>query len=154
MNPPEIRSLPAQHVAAVRHLGPYFEIGAAFEKLIAWAIPLGVLNGDVRLIGIYYDNPECTPAAELKSDACLVVDETAPVTGEVVLRTIPGGKHAVFTHLGPYTELPNSYRWIYSEWVPASGEQLRPLPSFEIYLDDPSTTPPDQLRTEICLPLV
>jgi hypothetical protein len=36
---------------------------------------------------------------------------------------------------------------------PASGFTMRPGTWFETYLDDPSVTPTDQLRTEICLPI-
>jgi AraC family transcriptional regulator len=39
------------------------------------------------------------------------------------------------------------------EWLPESGRELESAPAIEFYLNSPMTAAPDQLRTEICLPL-
>jgi AraC family transcriptional regulator len=38
-------------------------------------------------------------------------------------------------------------------WLPASGESYGTTPMFEVYLNSPMDTAPDDLLTEICLPL-
>ncbi|MDB4944031.1 MAG: Transcriptional regulator, AraC family [Labilithrix sp.] len=38
-------------------------------------------------------------------------------------------------------------------WLPGSGERIGSGPSFEIYRNSPMDTPPDQLRTELHVPL-
>jgi len=65
----------------------------------------------------------------------------------------PAGQYAVFTHLGPYDGLHNLWKSIYRHWVPATGYRLRDVPGFDLYLNDPRDTPPDQLRTELYLPV-
>ncbi|WP_308636859.1 AraC family transcriptional regulator [Paenibacillus silvisoli] len=41
--------------------------------------------------------------------------------------TVPGGRYAVFTHIGSTELLGETFRYIYGEWLPASGETLRSL---------------------------
>lgn len=70
---------------------------------------------------------------------------------EVAQSELPGGPAAVLTHVGPYDELRHSWASL-DELLAAAG--LRPTgPAWESYIDDPETTPPEQLRTEIILPL-
>ena len=41
------------------------------------------------------------------------------------------------------------------EWLPTSGRTMKTdVPSYELYLNDPSTTPKHELRTELRVPLV
>ncbi|WP_165822651.1 AraC family transcriptional regulator [Paenibacillus montanisoli] len=40
---------------------------------------------------------------------------------------VPGGRYAVFTHIGSTELLGETFRYIYGEWLPASGEALRGL---------------------------
>ncbi|SEN54377.1 GyrI-like domain-containing protein [Paenibacillus sp. OV219] len=41
--------------------------------------------------------------------------------------TIPGGRYAVFTHVGSTELLGETFGYIYGEWLPASGETLREM---------------------------
>ena len=106
-------------------------------------------------IGIYYDDPDTVPTAQLRSHACMAVRDgvtSAPEGCELI--TLEGGDVAVATHRGPYARLPESYRELFSEWLPSSGREAAHRPCHEAYLNDASTTPEADLLTEICLPLV
>jgi DNA gyrase inhibitor GyrI len=63
------------------------------------------------------------------------------------------GKVAVFTYTGGWEGLGEAWGQVMNMAFPDSGFTMRPGTWFEIYLDDPSVTPSDQLRTEICLPV-
>lgn len=39
------------------------------------------------------------------------------------------------------------------EWVEVKGYESR-MPVFELYENDPKDTPPEKLRTKICIPIV
>lgn len=149
----EIRDLPELTIAYVKHTGPYLQIPSAFGKLCSWAGPQGIFGPQTRLIGVFYDDPDTTPPEMLRSEAGLTVPPGTKVAGEVELRTLPGGKHAVVTYRGPYSEMAPVYRWLYGEWLTNNRQHARALPSYEIYLNDPSTTAAEELLTEICLPL-
>jgi AraC family transcriptional regulator len=60
---------------------------------------------------------------------------------------------AVFPHRGPYEGLLATWQKVMGEWMPASGLTIRHAPTFEIYVNDPDNTPPDELLTEICIPV-
>lgn len=148
-----IEALPSRHVAALRHVGPYHDIGSAFGRLAAWAAGQGMRPGQQRSFGIYYDDPESKPGAELVADACVEVAPGQSVDGEVRTLTIAGGRHAVLVHTGPYAELERPYRWLFGEWLPGSGEEAADAPVVEEYLNDPQSLPPTEWQTAICVPL-
>ena len=151
--PVEIRDLPSLRLAVVPHVGPYMEIGRAFETLAGIAGPAGLFRADTATIGVYLDDPAAVPASRLRAEAGLTVADAVPLPAGLGERRLPGGRHAVWTHRGPYVDLEEAYRRLYGEWLPASGEEAADRPCFEIYLNDPRTTAPLDLVTEICLPL-
>ena len=147
------RTLTPIRVAAVRHTGPYMEVGRSFDILMSWARARQLLRPGARSLGLYYDDPAAVAPAELRSDACLEVPEGVTGEGEVSIRTIAGGPHAVLRHTGPYAELERSYAWLYRTWLPTSGAEPAEAPIFEEYLNDPRSTPAAELITDIHLPV-
>ncbi len=148
-----IRDLEPIRVATVSHRGPYTGIGGAFERLIAWAGEHGLLGPATRMFGVYHDNPTIVPAAELRSEACLLVGPEIQGDATVSIEEIPGGRHAVVRYQGPYEELDRVYRWLYQGWLPQSGETPTGRPCFQEYLNNPQTLPPAEWLTLVCLPL-
>ncbi len=73
--------------------------------------------------------------------------------GEVGVQTLEGGEYAVITHRGPYPRLGETYRWLYGVWLPTSGREPRHAPPFEVYRNSPQETAPEDLLTDIHLPL-
>jgi len=140
-------------VAFVRHIGPYGECSAAWDKLTAYLGQQGLLGGDTKFIGVCYDDPEVTPPAKLRYDACVTVSDCFAAAGEIGLQTIGGGPYAIATHLGPYENLGESYAKLFGEWLPRSGQELRSAPCLECYLNDPEGTEPADLITDIYAPL-
>ncbi|GAA4253550.1 helix-turn-helix domain-containing protein [Azospirillum formosense] len=148
-----IRDLPPLRVAAMAHQGPYIDIGTTFERLYAWAAGRGLVGPDTRSFALYYDDPESVPADRLRSEAALLVDGPIPEDGPVRALDIPGGRHAILIHKGPYAELERPYRWLYRDWLPASGHTPADRPCVEEYLNDCRKLPPEAWLTEIRLPL-
>jgi AraC family transcriptional regulator len=69
------------------------------------------------------------------------------------VQTLEGGDYAVVTHRGPYEELGKVWSWLFGVWLPSSGRELRHAPPFEISLNSPMNTPPQELLTDIYVPL-
>jgi AraC family transcriptional regulator len=59
----------------------------------------------------------------------------------------------MLTHFGPYEKLSESYAKLLGQWLPRSGRRLRATPCFEIYLNTPENTAPEDLLTDIHAPL-
>lgn len=140
-------------VAAVRHVGPYTEMGKAFERLSAWAWPRGLIGPQTRAFGVYYDNPRLVPPEQCRADACISIAADIEPDGEAHKMAIAGGRYATIVHKGPYAGLKAAYDWLYGTWLPQSGEEPADRPAFEECLNNPRNTPPDELLTEIFLPV-
>ena len=148
-----IRTTRPVRVAAIAHAGDYQDVGHAFERLQAWAGSSGLIGPGTRFFGIFYDDTQSVPKAQLRADACLTVpDGTAPPEGIRMLE-IAGGRHAVLRHTGPYAELERTYRRLYRDWLPTSGEEPADRPCFEEYLNDCRALPPAEWETDLFLPL-
>lgn len=148
-----IKHLTPRPIAFVPHIGPYKEVGPAFDTLMAWAAPRGLLCPGVQILGVCYDDPTVTPSGKIRYEAAITVDDEVEPEGEVGVRTLPGGDHAVICHQGPYQELSNTYDCIYGQWLPTSGREPADDPCFEVYLNDPEGTDPEDLLTDIYIPL-
>jgi AraC family transcriptional regulator len=149
-----IRALQPVRLAVLRHSGSYLEIGTTFERLFAWAAGRGLMGAQTRVIGVYYDDPDGTPAPALRSDAGISVGPDVALDDGLRILEVPGGRHAVLHHKGPYAELNKAYRWLYCDWLPTSGEQCADRPIFEEYLNNPRALPPEEWLADICLPVV
>jgi AraC family transcriptional regulator len=148
-----IRNIAEIQVAALAHRGPYMNIGATFERLMAMAGGQGLVRSEPRTFGIYYDDPGVVSVGALRADACLAIPDGAVPTGELQRQSIRGGRYAVVLYVGPYAELERPYRWLYGTWLAESGEELDNAPAVEAYLNDAREVPPTKLKTEIWLPL-
>ena len=148
-----VEKIKPMRVAFIRHVGPYTEVGATWGKLMAWAGPRGLLGPQMKMLGLVHDDPDVTPPERIRYDACLAVDDDFQATGEVGVQEIPGGDYAVTTHKGPYDKLGETYARLCGEWLPHTGRELRSAAGFEIYRNSPQNTAPDDLLTDIYMPL-
>jgi AraC family transcriptional regulator len=149
-----IVDVPDQQAVAVLHLGPYTQIGPAFERLGTWAkTNIGSVTGPP--LALFLDDPEVTPPDQLRSYAALPVaqDLALDETAEVERIPVAGGRCAVAVHVGSYAGLGQAWQ----EFMAAvAADGLHPdgsRPSFEVYANDPGLVPPEQLRTELHQPI-
>lgn len=150
----EVKEMPAFHVAGIRQVGAYSQIGRAFERLFAWAGPAGMLGPNTTTLGVYWDEPESTPEAELRADACVTVAEgTAIESSEVTTQVIPGGKYAVCRVEVQHDEFQQAWDAIFSEWLPTSGYEYEPRVCYEIYLNNGMADPAGKWILDICVPV-
>ncbi|MBN2446689.1 MAG: GyrI-like domain-containing protein, partial [Phycisphaerae bacterium] len=103
--------------------------------------------------GVSYDDPEVTPPDKLRYDACIVVDDKVRASGDVGVQTIGGTRYAITTHKGPYECLSETYAALMGQWMPANGQEPGCGPCLEVYLNSPQNTPPEQLLTDVHVPL-
>jgi AraC family transcriptional regulator len=154
-NPPtvKIETVVPRRVACIRHVGPYAECGPTFGRISAWAAQRGLFGPRTLVLGIFHDDPDVTPADKLRCDCGVTVADNVMGDGDVGIQSIPGGECAVLTHKGPYSGLPDTYRWLFGTWLPASGREPGDAPSYEVYLNSPMNAAPEELLTVIHLPL-
>jgi AraC family transcriptional regulator len=151
--PVEIKTLPPQPVVFLRHVGPYNQVGATWGRLAMWAGMRGLIGPASRFLGISWDDPEITVPDKLRYDAAITLAAPIQPEGEFGVTELAGGEYATLLHKGPYENISATYRLIFGAWLPASGRELRDAPCFEVYLNNPQNTAPEELLTLIHVPL-
>ncbi|WP_118183864.1 AraC family transcriptional regulator [Paraburkholderia phosphatilytica] len=155
MHDVEIRHIDGFDLLTIDHVGPYMQIGKAFDSLMGWLASQGLLSGEMRMMGLYYDDPTVVAESELRSKAGVWLPQAVDVSGSPLSVThVTGGKYAVLRHRGPYADMAAAYQWLYGEWLVNSIYEAADAPAFEEYLNNPKDTAPAHLLTDICLPLV
>ncbi|HET9958696.1 MAG TPA: GyrI-like domain-containing protein [Polyangiaceae bacterium] len=148
----DVQWMPEMRVAAVAHRGPYNRISEAFAKLGAVAAREGLLANRTeapKMIAIYYDDPESTPAAELRADAGLSVEPEAVIPDGLHTIVVPPGRYARAVHVGPYSQLGDAWARFLGQGLPQSGYRVGSGPSYELYVNNPQNAQPAELRTEL-----
>lgn len=153
MHPVTIRTEPAIRLAALPHKGAYHEISRAFQKLTAVMASRDLFRSAGRMIAVFYDDPQSTPEADLRSHAGFEITGRSDLSAPLEEVTLSAGRQAVLTFTGPYAGLPAAYDELFGIWLPQSGEEPADMPSFEVYLNSPMDTAPEALITELHLPL-
>lgn len=157
----EVREMEPIACLSVQHRGSYIEIDRAFADLGVWFAAHGEAPSRQRFLGVFHSDPSVVPEADLRARACFErppalagpVSPLAEGAAEVEPFTIASGTYAVLTHVGPYSEMPAKYAWLYGCWVVAQGLELADQPVVEQYLTFPRDTSPSETVTEMWLPL-
>ena len=149
----EVLDRPSTRLASVRHVGSYMNIGEAFKRLNDLVTAAKLAKPDTLLIGIYHDDPATTPEDKLRSDAAITVPSGSKLPTGLKELVLPAGRYAHTTHLGPYEGLPDAWGALKNEWLRKSVEKLGGGMSYEVYRNTPMDAKPQDLVTDLYLPL-
>ena len=140
-------TVPGMRLAAIRHVGPYSQIGRVFSQLHDIVTAAGLPHRE--LLGIFYDDPTATPADQLRSDAAVIVDEGVTLPAGVVEQRIPAGQYLTTDHHGSYERLRETWDRFKREIAEATGQREPRGYTFELYRNTPMDTPEDKLLTTL-----
>jgi AraC family transcriptional regulator len=142
-------------VAVLEHRGPPELLNDTALKFIEWRKESKLSpKGSCRTFGLVYDNPDTTEPRAFRFDICGEVASAVPANPQgVVNKIIPGGRCAVARHLGSHERIGEAAYYLYREWLPRSGAELRDFPLFFHYLNLVPETPEHELATDVYLPL-
>ncbi|WP_446811142.1 AraC family transcriptional regulator [Methylomonas sp. 2BW1-5-20] len=143
-------------VAALEHRGSPSLLMETVRKFIDWRKQSGLSPvASSRTFGIAYDDPAVTPAESFRFDVCGEVKQPVPENPQgVITKQIPGGRYAVVRHIGSTDRISDSVYYLYRDWLPESGEELREFPLFFHYIKRVPETPEHEQVTDVYLPLV
>ena len=113
-----------------------------------------LFTAGIESIGQSHDDPNVTEGDKIRYDACLVIHKDAKPNGDVGVKTLKGGKFAIFSYQGSYSKFPEVYNYIYNEWLMENNYQLRDESPRERYRNDPRRTEEHKLKTDIYLPII
>jgi len=142
-------------IAVLEHRGAPELVNDSVRVFIDWRRQSGLSPvTSSQTYGIVYDNPHTTPAEEFRFDICGSVAAAVPDNAQgVINKLIPGGRCAVVRHHGSHHRIGDAAYYLYRDWLPDSGEELRDFPLFFHYLNLIPDTPEHELVTDVYLPL-
>ena len=158
---PKVVNFQPVEVLCVQRIGEYTTSAKeAFEVLMKFAYNQKIkhkkdlMGKKAQMFGIGYDDPNTTPSHELRYDACISYDDkSVKPEGEISIKTIEGGKHLYYLHKGPYEKLKDVYSMLMHYIIENEMTMANRAP-FEKYLNrDPRRTKPENLKTEIYIPI-
>ncbi len=134
----DIKIFKETRVAVLEHRGDPRLMGDSIRKFIEWRkqnnlSPRVTHTSNVmsHTFNILYDDPDTAEPAEFRLDLCASTErEVAPNDVGVVTKVIPGGRCAVIRHVGSDDTLNETLKYLYSSWLPHSGEELRDYPLY------------------------
>jgi len=151
----KIVTFPDTRVAVLEHRGAPELVNASARRFMEWRKTSGlspVASSDT--FGIAHDDPETTAPEAFRFDICGSVDAPVPDNPQgVVTGLIPGGRCAVARHHGPQDRIGDCAYYLYREWLPESGEELRDFPLFFHYRNLVPEVREHELVTDVHLPL-
>lgn len=151
----KVREQQPKQVIYVRLTGAYMALAYcdAWKKLYAYVSEEQIDTRYMEYICIYHDDPKVTEPKNLRTDVCFTVPSPVQPRGEIGVKEIPGGRYLIFRYKGPYANLGAVYDTIYGHWIPQGGYTVSNSRGYEAYLNSPESTPPEDLLTEICIPV-
>lgn len=131
--------------------GPYAQMQAKIGEFMAayFSQNLGPITG---LIALYLNAPDQVPEAELKWRIGAPIGKETEPAAPLQKDVFDHPQVAYALYIGPYDKISETYGKI-SAYIDQNGWRMSG-PPMEMYLDNPEETAPEELRTEIFLPVV
>lgn len=150
----KIREVKETPVAVMEHRGDPATIGATIQRFIAWRRANDLSPTVSPTYNVFHSDPRSTPAAEYRLDLCVAADRLIKSDGKGVKNgLIPAGRCAVLRVIGNSDNLEPAALYLYRNWLPASGEELRDFPLYCQRLSFFPEVPEHEAVTDLFLPL-
>ena len=151
----EIRNVPDTKVALLEHRGNPETVLRTLRSFIEWRKQAGLPPARSATFNIWYDDPDHTDPKHFRLGLCAATDlEIQPNPQGVVPSVIPGGRCAVLRSVGPDDAVKRDSLWLYSEWLPNSGEEPRDFPPYCQRISFGPEIPESEAITDIFIPLL
>jgi AraC family transcriptional regulator len=146
----EIAKLELAYVTSIGHRG----IASAYDTLVKWAIPLGLLqNPKAKMVTIYHDSFKTTDPEKLRISACITLAEPIKTTGNIGKTSIEKGKFIVGSFVIALNEFEKSWNGLFV-WMADNGYKKADREPFEIYHNDYRTHPEKKAMVDFYIPIL
>ncbi|AJP73008.1 AraC family transcriptional regulator [Sphingomonas hengshuiensis] len=145
---------PETRIAVMEHRGDPALIGDTLRRFIDWRRRTGLAPSRSATFNLFHTDPEQGAAEDHRLglgatvNAGFVSDQA-----DVTVETIPAGRCAVLRVTGPDAALRPAADWLYREWLPVSGEELRDFPFFGQRIRFFPDVPEQEAVIDLFLPL-
>ncbi len=148
-----IQDFPETRVAVLEHRGDPRRLGDSIRRFIEWR-KQNRLPPRVSATFNLFHEPTESPE-DFRLDLCAAISsDIVPDSSGVTQKSIPAGRCAVLRHVGSDDTLGAAIRYLYSTWLPKSGEEPRDFPLFARRVRFFPDVPEHEAVTEIYLPVL
>ncbi len=147
---PEIVKIADIKAYYIRHKGYDKSIKTIWQKLQAWCYSNDLEES--KQIAIYHDNPIITPLNECSYIAAVSIDKRVKSSSLAEFK-IPAGIYAKFSVSGEYGDILKFIQWVYHSWLPKSGYETTPMPSFSTFRKNHFLSADRHFEIEYYLPI-
>lgn len=148
----EIKETPQLHLPSITHIGVQ-GIESAFEKLIKWATPKGLLkHADAKLGRLFFDSFKVTAPENVRMSIFLTTNEPFKAEHEINTLSINKGKCIV----GRFEITPDEFEKSWTSlfiWMNDNGYTKSDEHPFEIYHNDFRQHPEHKFIVDLHIPI-
>ena len=150
-----IREVLPTPVAIMEHRGDRAMLPDTIQRFIAWRKAAGLSPATSPTINVFRSERTPAVAADYAMDLCVGTDQPVPPNEEgMKAGVIPGGRCAVLRVVGATNNMEPAALFLYRDWLPASGEEVRDFPIYcRRYLTFSPSEPVHDAVAELFLPL-
>lgn len=149
-----IVNFPETPVARLTHQGDPAAIGDTLRRFIAWRRDAGLPPRLSATFNILPVDPDTTEPGDYRLDLCAATNRPIPENPHgIVADRIPAGRCAVVRQTGSGDDLRPAAQFLYADWLPRSGEELRDFPLFAQRISFFPDVPENEAITDLYLPL-
>jgi AraC family transcriptional regulator len=146
----EIKEIESSWYACMVFGGPFDRMEKSVQTFIGEFFKQG-LAPTGALLGIYFNDARLVKPEELKWDVGFPVNKDANVQPPLKKVEFKKTTAAVYLHIGPYENMDKAYEKIF-KFVEDNGYKIV-WPVFDKYLNNPMEVKPEELKTEMIIPV-
>lgn len=147
----EIKWMPKMNLAYVSSMGPQ-NLANAFQKIVQWATPQGLMNEHTKMATIYHNSFKVTEASKVRMSACILLNKPVETHGEIGITTIEEGKCIVGSFEIGMDEFEKSWTGLYL-WMNENGYKKAEREPFEIYYNNFNEHPEKKAIVDFYIPI-
>ncbi len=138
----------------MEHRGDPATLGATIQRFIAWRKAAGLHPRTHPTFTVWRSERRPQSPADYSVDLCVGTDGPIEANGaDIKAGEIPGGRCAVLRVVGNTDNLEPAALYLYRDWLPASGEEVRDFPIYCQRLSFLPEVPEHEAVAELFLPL-
>jgi AraC family transcriptional regulator len=109
-------------------------------------------TGETLVLGLSWDDPQTVPPDKCRYDAAFTFSGDAPA-GVDGVHELSKGTFVHYHYVGPYDGMGKAFEDAHRQLQALGGYRMRDAACVEVYRNDPANTPPEELITDIYLPV-
>jgi len=149
----KIVDFPETRLAVLEHRGDPARIGDSIQRFIEWRRRHGLHPKVSSTFNVFYNSPTDVAPEDFHCDLCAATTTDVELDPGMAMKSIPAGRAAVLRHTGSDDTLEATLMYLYSKWLPESGEEPRDFPLYFQRITFFPDVPENEAATDIFLPI-